>query len=122
MPDLNDIHAIGIATCNKHLFDTCIQWLELAKTIADSRIKSLDKGLAREIGRHLKWAKNIHDQSLEKYGPISMNHRTNAVPFDKKLRKRKKYKTNQKAEIGNDKHLPLFVYDDDINLKVLAIS
>ena len=52
-----------------------------------------DKALQNDY----KWAIEAHDKYLDLKGPTSRNHRTFALPFDKKLRKKKKYKNIQKS-------------------------
>ena len=47
--------------------------------------------------QHYKWAIEAHDKYLDLKGPTSRNHRTYALPFDKKLRKKKKYKNIHKS-------------------------
>ena len=95
MPDLNDIHAIGIATCNKHLFDTCIQWLELAKTIADSRIK-LGVGRDRIFPRRDCFLRGYRSRQIEKnWGCRNV--------FREKTRIFKK--SNNRDETGRDENL-----------------
>jgi hypothetical protein len=44
------------------------------------------------VFEQLEVAKTVHDHILDKRGPVSNDHRTFSVPFDKKLRKKKKYR------------------------------
>ena len=44
----------------------------------------------------LEQGQKIHDQHLERRGQIGIGHRCFALPFDEKLRKKKKYKKVKK--------------------------
>ena len=63
----------------------------------------------------LKQIKSTHDAWLNKSGPVSKIHRTFAIPFDSKLRKKKKFKkvTNQGRVDKHQLLLPLFKIPSD---------
>ena len=58
----------------------------------------------------------VHDHMLDKKGPISETHRTFPLPFNEKLRKKKKYK-KFKGQKRLEKTLQLGKYYDDFELK-----
>ena len=91
-----------------------VEWLELSKEklTQTEAAKFLSEGL-KTFTRNLADAKKIHDHFLEKAGPVSSKHRCNRIPFDQKLRKKKKYKSakseNGKSRPVKDKKLiPLY--------------
>ena len=52
----------------------------------------LIKNNPRAFKKRMKWAMEIHDQVLDKRGPVSTTHRCNPLPFDEKLRRKKKFR------------------------------
>ena len=82
----------------KGWFDTSVEWLQQAL----SNIKKSDS--KEDILRAkytLKQIKFTHDAWLDKSGPVSKSHRTFAIPFDSKLRKKKKFKkVTSKGTVG----------------------
>ena len=98
---------------NEGYYDTGIAWLELArdKAALEENMEFLDGGV-KELDVHINTAKKIHDHYLDKTGVIGAKHRCNTLPFDEKLRKKKKYKAAKKepkrrAEMDK-KLVPLF--------------
>ena len=47
----------------------------------------------------VKTARKIHDHQLDKKGPVGHTRRTNLLPFDEKLRKKKKFKKDFKPKL-----------------------
>ena len=89
---------IAIATANKGWFDTSIEWLQQAL----SNIKKSDyKEDILRAKYTQKQIKSTHDAWLDKSGPVSKSHRTFPIPFDSKLRKKKKFKkVTSKGTVG----------------------
>ena len=50
----------------------------------------------------LRQMKHLHDQILDKRGPISGGHKTFPIPFDEKLRKKKKYKNKRRSKLKSE--------------------
>ena len=50
------------------------------------------------IEDQLDKVKKIHDHTLDRVGPKSSTHRTHHIPFDKKLKKKKKFKTKRELQ------------------------
>ena len=97
-PKFTEIHAIGTVACNNRWFDVCIQWYEIAKPLLSSiKDKTSQNDYVKEFIQHYNWAIEAHDKYLDLRGPTSKNHRTFALPFDEKLRKKKKYKKVRKS-------------------------
>ena len=87
-----DLQNIGISACNRQWFDSCTKWLELAikRWPGDKTSEGYKSAL-----RSLQMARTVHDKTLEARGPLGkgkLKHRTFLLPFDEKLRKKKKYK------------------------------
>ena len=66
-----------------------------------------DPSLVNECKIELERAKDIHDQTLERKGPFSEGHRTYPIPFNSKLRKKKKYKKQKKNKLEKHQTVPL---------------
>lgn len=91
----DELAIIGIAAANQGFYDASIDWLTLAKERYNrekhgGEVFSKD---IKEIKKRLKDGKAIHDHYLDRKGVISNEHRCKRLPFDEKLRKKKKYKT-----------------------------
>jgi hypothetical protein len=71
--------------------------------------------------RQYKMAIEGHDKYLDIKGPVGKDHRCFSLPFDAKLRKKKKYREarknpNKKVEKQKEIH-PLFHHEENMNLK-----
>ena len=90
-----DTDFLGKIAYNRGFYDRAIEWFKAAADIASA---TENKGLNKtKIANNLvKTMIKTHDKVLEQKGPSgSVNGntwRTNLVPFDEKLRKKKKYK------------------------------
>ena len=95
--EAEELYQIGVSTVNSGHYDTGIEWLELTsqkiKTDHEKLFMTEDLKL---IESRIRDAKKIHDHFLDKAGVIGATHRCNRVPFDEKLRKKKKYKVAKK--------------------------
>ena len=111
---IDDQHAIGLVACQNHWYDTCIQWLTIALQNSN---KSSDFENLQQLKKDYKKAVNSHDKYLDTKGPVTKNHRTFALPFDKNLRKKKKYKKKMKKVEKVREYHPLFQYEIGQNLK-----
>ena len=109
-----ELYQIGVRAINEGHYDTGIVWLELAydklKNNPFDGMKTVD---LEDLKKSIKTAKTIHDHYLEKAGVVGAKHRCNRVPFDEKLRKKKKYKAALKDKstkrVERDrKIIPLF--------------
>ena len=97
--EAEEIYQIGVSTVNAGYYDTGIEWLELAR----QRIKSPQQNIPlsqemKMIDVTIRDAKKIHDHFLDKSSVevLSGLVRCNRLPFDEKLRRKKKYKAAKK--------------------------
>lgn len=90
--DWIDMYHLGISTANQHWYDTSVAWFTLAIDRADRSNKAGYEVVLNEFGM----MKQIHDHHLDKKGPVGMQHRTLGVPFNEKMRKKKKYRKARK--------------------------
>lgn len=98
-----ELMQIGINAVNDRYYDTGVQWLQMSLDITE-RIFKNKKEVPMEfkyLRKHVGHAKQIHDHTLETKGPIGPSWRCNKVPFDPKLRKKKKYKAVLKNKAVN---------------------
>ena len=108
-----ELYQIGVSSVNEGYYDTGIEWLQLAraKVALEDKLEFLDGGI-KQLDDHIKTAKQIHDHYLDKTGEVGAKHRCNRLPFDEKLRRKKKYKAAKKEPkkwVEKDKTLvPLF--------------
>ena len=93
---------IGIAGTNRGWLDTSISWYEAALSNVTEADSNDDIIFAKS---QMNDAKKTHDHWLMTRGPISEVHRTNALPFDGKLKKKKKFKKVKQTKV--EKHIAL---------------
>ena len=93
---------LGIAGTNRGWLDTSISWYEAALSNVTQADSKDDIIFAKT---QMKDAKKTHDHYLMTRGPISEIHRTNALPFDAKLKKKKKFKKVKQTKV--EKHIAL---------------
>ena len=79
--------AIGTQAGNRKFLDSSIEWIQSALDHPNP-----DPQLHKVAKKQMKELRGMHDQLLERRGPISGGHRAFPVPFDKKLKTKKKYK------------------------------
>lgn len=109
-PNFFEVTSIATVACNNKWLDTGIEWFEYAfKNVPED----VDPKYLKEARKNYQLAINIHDDLLEKRGPISKKHRCFPVPVDKELAKKKKYKKlvkkSKKAKVSKIKqYFPLF--------------
>ena len=88
-----------------------IEWLQNALSNIKPEDKKEDIIFAKEI---YKQALTQHDHYLDKRGPLSGEHRTFTIPFNKKLRKKKKYKKITEKKVKKHQNLlPLFEHNKE---------
>ena len=88
-----EMFQIGTRACNRGWMDTCVTWFNLALEKAPEKAGSKEElSRMKELKKVRATAIKTHDFYLEKRGPISKDSRTFPIPFDEKLRKKKKYK------------------------------
>ncbi len=96
-PNMREILELGTAACNRGWWDTGLEWYEVGLSKYERGDESRASDRQVKIFRsRVEMAKGIHDQLLEKRGPVSIGHRTYLLPFDEKLRKKKKYREARK--------------------------
>ena len=97
---------------NFHLaFFIYLEWFQNALSSIKPEDKKEDIKFAKDTYQQVL---RQHDHFLEKMGPKSGEHRTFAIPFDKKLRKKKKYKKITEKKVKNPQNsLPLFEYNQE---------
>ena len=85
---------------NSNLLDSCTDLLEATLEVGKKELEQ-NISLTQYFGHvhdpstvknNLKSSIFIHDRKLDQKGPKSAIHRTHRLPFDKKLRKKKKFK------------------------------
>ena len=85
---------IGISSINAGVFDAGVEWLKLAEaTIGE--VHDEDVFMTpdmQNIKTRLVEAQKIHDHMLDHRGVVSGTHRCNPLPFNEKLRKKKKFR------------------------------
>ncbi|XP_065573742.1 prolyl 4-hydroxylase subunit alpha-2-like [Artemia franciscana] len=88
---------LGKHAFNRGYFDTAVQWAEAAISKVESGDETLGK---REILSFLDMAVRVHDETLERRGPLGAYWQTNPVPIDKHLRNihKEKYSTLAKSK------------------------
>ena len=47
----------------------------------------------------IKTAKTVHDQKLDRWGPRTLTHSVNPVPYDKRLAKKKKFQVAKPKQV-----------------------
>ena len=86
-----------------------IEWFQHALSNIKPEDKKEDIKFAKETYHQ---ALIQHDHLLDKRGPHSGEHRTFTIPFNKKLRKKKKYKKITEKKVKKHQQLlPLFEYN-----------
>ncbi len=91
-----DAFKIGVKGTNQMFLgsgiDIMIRALEKAKedgmVTTPPFIDPLDMKVLKNL---IKTAKTVHDQKLDRWGPRTPQHSTNAVPYDRRLAKKKKF-------------------------------
>ena len=122
--DAEEIFQIGVSTVNAGYHDTGIEWLQLAREkIHSQQDRSVLSEELKMIDVRIRDAKKIHDHFLDKSGVVGSSHRCNRLPFDEKLRKKKKYKAAKKMRRERVKrpknYFPLFAeVNEALGLKV----
>ena len=103
-----------MAAVNRGYLDTGLEWLQLARArlTLEGAVPFLTRGFS-ELDEYIQTSKKIHDHYLDKSGVVGVGHRCNRLPFDSKLRKKKKYRAAKKEGLQRraekDKKLvPLF--------------
>ncbi len=101
-PTWQDMAEMGEAAFEQGWLDTTIKWLEEAKMAATDveghttgdmdRSETTKSSLPERIAQ----VKRVHDETLDKRGPVSHRHRCNQLPFDSKMAKKKKYRKARK--------------------------
>ena len=85
---------IGISSINAGVFDAGVEWLKLAQTTI-GQVHNEDVFMTpdmQNIKTRLREAQKIHDHMLDHRGVVSGTHRCNRLPFNEKLRKKKKFR------------------------------
>ena len=77
---------IGVVASNLGWLDTAIEWFDHALNNANPNDKEYTEENIKYGKRVKKSSMKMHDQLLDKKGPVTGSHRTFAVPYDSKLR------------------------------------
>jgi hypothetical protein len=98
-----DAFKIGVKGANTMLLGSGLEIMlhALEKAKADGVsvppfVDTLDLKVLRNL---IKTAKTVHDQKLDRWGPRTSQHSVNAVPYDKRLAKKKKFLAPKTAPI-----------------------
>ena len=59
-------------------------------------VEQLDMKVLKNL---IKTAKTVHDQKLDRWGPRTLTHSANAVPYDKRLAKKKKFLNSKQTDV-----------------------
>ena len=81
-----------------------------------------DPNLVNECNIELEKAKDIHDQTLERKGPFSEGHRTYPIPFNAKLRKKKKYKKKKENKLEKHQIVPMGIGMENCEIFSLGLT
>lgn len=87
--DTRDMVEIGVGATNSGWWDNGITWFQIAK---QRQQDETDLKIKKALEQKLREGKIYHDKLLDQRGQFGSSHRCFPVPFDKKLRKKKKYK------------------------------
>jgi prolyl 4-hydroxylase len=88
-----EMFQIGTRAFSRGWIDTGITWFNLALEKAPKKASSKEElTRLKELKKVRATSIKKHDFYLEQRGPIATNTRTFPIPFDEKLRKKKKYK------------------------------
>ena len=104
---------------NADLLNTCVDFLQASLTVGKKESEN-NVTLSQYFGFQLnlksveddlQFVKKFHDMQLEKRGPKSAIHRTSKLPYDKNLRKKKKFKRSREEYssriLGKKRHYGL---------------
>ena len=89
---------MGLEGCKAQLYDSCTDFLQACintgKNESDANIfKHYNYTFDfQNVKKQLDTAKQLHDHRLDRIGEKSHTHRCHKLPFDEKLRKKKKFK------------------------------
>ncbi|XP_059097153.1 prolyl 4-hydroxylase subunit alpha-2-like isoform X1 [Tigriopus californicus] len=84
-----DMMEIGIGATNSGWWDNGIRWFQIAE---QKQRNSTDVVFSKILAQKVREGTIYHDKLLDQRGQFGATHRCFPVPFDKKLKKKKKYK------------------------------
>ena len=90
---------IGISSVNAGVFDAGVEWLEMAQARLEGE-KDEEMFITpdmQNIKDRVQEARKIHDHILDHRGVVSGTHRCHRLPFNEKLRKKKKFREARQA-------------------------
>lgn len=95
-----DYYTMATQACEAGLYDACTDFYQACLEIGQEELEhnvTLSRLFGYEFNRDnvertLATAIKVHDHTLDHAGQRSTLHRCHKLPFDKKLRKKKKYK------------------------------
>ena len=93
---------IGISSINAGVFDAGVEWLELAQARLEGEGKNEEMFMTPDmlnIKDRVEEARKIHDHILDHRGVVSGTHRCHRLPFNEKLRKKKKFREARQANL-----------------------
>merc|ERR1719242_1628460 len=101
-----DAFKIGVKGANNMILgsglDIMLSALEKAKSDGVSVppfVEALDMKVLRNL---IKTAKTVHDQKLDRWGPRTVQHSVNPVPYDRRLGRKKKFANPKPKEVSLD--------------------
>ena len=108
-----DLHIIASESYDAQLYDSCTDFLQACLDVGKNE-KPYENNVAKFFNykfdenhaqKLLDTVKNIHDHNLDKLGEKSNLHRCHKLPFNAKLKKKKKFKKPKELPVilGRDK-------------------
>ena len=118
--EYEDIDFIAKTAYNREYYNRAVEWFREAVEVA---VKTKAKQVVSAARNLLRTTIKVHDRVLDKKGPQGSSGeektwRTNPVPFDEKLRKKKKFK--QLAKAADESRNVTFQYVHAIESPIIA--
>merc|ERR1712223_297310 len=118
-----DLHQIATESCDAQLYDSCTDFFQACLDVGKNE-KPNDNNVAKfftfqfdekHVMKLLDNAKQVHDHNLDKIGEKSKLHRCHKLPFNAKLKKKKKFKKLKEMPVilGRDKLQEIHENDAD---------
>ena len=106
---------MGLEGCEAQLYDSCTDFLQACLDVGKNETYSNLFKLYnyrfdfQNVKKQLDTAKQLHDHRLDKIGEKSHLHRCHKIPFDEKLKKKKKFKRPKELPLilGREKNMEI---------------
>jgi len=110
-----DLFMMGLEGCEAQLYDSCTDFLQACLDVGKNETYSNLFKLYnyrfdfQNVKKQLDTAKQLHDHRLDKIGEKSHLHRCHKIPFDEKLKKKKKFKRPKELPLilGREKNMEI---------------